>query len=173
MTTLSLSLPRACVGARDPYCGWDLLLKKCTTLEESVRMSQWEQSITKCPVSIAVSFSLIFMYFVVVLPLFFCSCFFFFYPYLENTASLSLHPFSLLLPIWMWYVHLCSSPLNVCPPSSPCGHNKLTLRRAPFTPGTIQRTASIIHLLTGRSLAKQLFHSFEMCTKFGGCIRGW
>lgn len=41
----------ACVGARDPYCGWDLLLKKCTTLEESVRMSQWEQSITKCPVS--------------------------------------------------------------------------------------------------------------------------
>uniref|UniRef100_A0A8C7YYH7 Sema domain-containing protein n=1 Tax=Oryzias sinensis TaxID=183150 RepID=A0A8C7YYH7_9TELE len=39
-----------CVGARDPYCGWDLLLKKCTTLEESVRMSQWEQSITKCPV---------------------------------------------------------------------------------------------------------------------------
>lgn len=43
---------RACVGARDPYCGWDLLLKKCTTLEESVRMSQWEQSISKCPVSI-------------------------------------------------------------------------------------------------------------------------
>jgi len=43
---------RACVGARDPYCGWDLLLKKCTTLEESVRMSQWEQSITKCPVSV-------------------------------------------------------------------------------------------------------------------------
>ncbi|KAF0028165.1 hypothetical protein F2P81_019252 [Scophthalmus maximus] len=40
----------ACVGARDPYCGWDLLLKKCTTLEESVRMSQWEQSITKCPI---------------------------------------------------------------------------------------------------------------------------
>ncbi|CAL8292861.1 unnamed protein product [Lota lota] len=40
----------ACVGARDPYCGWDLVLKKCTTLEESVRMSQWEQSITKCPV---------------------------------------------------------------------------------------------------------------------------
>ena len=39
------------MGARDPYCGWDLLLKKCTTLEESVRMSQWEQSITKCPVS--------------------------------------------------------------------------------------------------------------------------
>lgn len=46
-----LLLRRACVGARDPYCGWDLLLKKCTTLEESVRMSQWEQSITKCPVS--------------------------------------------------------------------------------------------------------------------------
>ncbi|CAB1340882.1 unnamed protein product, partial [Coregonus sp. 'balchen'] len=41
---------RACVGARDPYCGWDLVLRKCTTLEESVSMSQWEQSITKCPV---------------------------------------------------------------------------------------------------------------------------
>ncbi|XP_077591911.1 semaphorin-5A isoform X1 [Stigmatopora nigra] len=40
----------ACVGARDPYCGWDLLLKKCTTLEESARMSEWEQSISKCPV---------------------------------------------------------------------------------------------------------------------------
>ncbi|TRY53901.1 hypothetical protein DNTS_026477 [Danionella cerebrum] len=40
----------ACVGARDPYCGWDLVLKKCTTLEESVSMSQWEQSITRCPV---------------------------------------------------------------------------------------------------------------------------
>ncbi|KAJ3611224.1 hypothetical protein NHX12_021240, partial [Muraenolepis orangiensis] len=38
-------------NSRDPYCGWDLVLKKCTTLEESVRMSQWEQSITKCPVS--------------------------------------------------------------------------------------------------------------------------
>ncbi|KAM9416640.1 semaphorin-5A-like [Salvelinus alpinus] len=38
-----------CVGARDPYCGWDLVLRKCTTLEESVSMSQWEQSITKCP----------------------------------------------------------------------------------------------------------------------------
>lgn len=49
---IMLFLPfRACVGARDPYCGWDLLLKKCTTLEESVRMSQWEQTITKCPVS--------------------------------------------------------------------------------------------------------------------------
>ncbi|KAF7691769.1 semaphorin-5A isoform X1 [Silurus meridionalis] len=40
----------ACVGARDPYCGWDLVLKKCTMLEESVSMSQWEQSITHCPV---------------------------------------------------------------------------------------------------------------------------
>ncbi|KAJ8413448.1 hypothetical protein AAFF_G00094440 [Aldrovandia affinis] len=39
----------ACVGARDPYCGWDLVLKKCTTLEESLSMSQWEQSITECP----------------------------------------------------------------------------------------------------------------------------
>ncbi|KAG5268744.1 hypothetical protein AALO_G00215970 [Alosa alosa] len=40
----------ACIGARDPYCGWDLVLKKCTTLEESLSMSQWEQSITACPV---------------------------------------------------------------------------------------------------------------------------
>ncbi|KAJ8279716.1 hypothetical protein COCON_G00067820 [Conger conger] len=40
---------QACVGARDPYCGWDLVLKKCTTLEESLSMSQWEQSITECP----------------------------------------------------------------------------------------------------------------------------
>ncbi|KAI4891889.1 hypothetical protein NFI96_001941 [Prochilodus magdalenae] len=40
----------ACVGARDPYCGWDLVLKKCTMLEDSVSMSQWEQSITRCPV---------------------------------------------------------------------------------------------------------------------------
>ncbi|MGH0133025.1 UNVERIFIED_CONTAM: hypothetical protein FKN15_035391 [Acipenser sinensis] len=39
----------ACVGARDPYCGWDLVLKKCTTLDESLSMSQWEQSITECP----------------------------------------------------------------------------------------------------------------------------
>ncbi|XP_036374893.1 semaphorin-5A-like isoform X1 [Megalops cyprinoides] len=39
----------ACVGARDPYCGWDLGLKRCTTLEESLSMSQWEQIITECP----------------------------------------------------------------------------------------------------------------------------
>ncbi|KAG9356143.1 hypothetical protein JZ751_000987, partial [Albula glossodonta] len=39
----------ACVGARDPYCGWDLALKRCTTLEESRTISQWEQSITECP----------------------------------------------------------------------------------------------------------------------------
>uniref|UniRef100_W5N7X9 Sema domain-containing protein n=1 Tax=Lepisosteus oculatus TaxID=7918 RepID=W5N7X9_LEPOC len=38
-----------CVGARDPYCGWDLVLKRCTALEESLSMSQWEQSITECP----------------------------------------------------------------------------------------------------------------------------
>ncbi|KAK1174109.1 semaphorin-5A-like isoform X1 [Acipenser oxyrinchus oxyrinchus] len=39
----------ACFRARDPYCGWDLVLKKCTTLDESLSMSQWEQSITECP----------------------------------------------------------------------------------------------------------------------------
>ncbi|XP_072109570.1 semaphorin-5A isoform X1 [Mobula birostris] len=39
----------SCVGARDPYCGWDLVLKKCTTLEESMSMTQWEQNISLCP----------------------------------------------------------------------------------------------------------------------------
>ncbi|XP_053103440.1 semaphorin-5A isoform X1 [Hemicordylus capensis] len=39
----------ACVGSQDPYCGWDLVLKKCTPLEESLSMSQWEQSISECP----------------------------------------------------------------------------------------------------------------------------
>ncbi|KAF7240448.1 Semaphorin-5A [Varanus komodoensis] len=39
----------ACVGSHDPYCGWDLVLKKCTPLEESLSMSQWEQSILACP----------------------------------------------------------------------------------------------------------------------------
>uniref|UniRef100_A0A4W3JJ20 Sema domain-containing protein n=1 Tax=Callorhinchus milii TaxID=7868 RepID=A0A4W3JJ20_CALMI len=39
----------SCVGARDPYCGWDLVLKKCTTLEESMSMTQWEQNISVCP----------------------------------------------------------------------------------------------------------------------------
>ncbi|XP_077165767.1 semaphorin-5A isoform X8 [Paroedura picta] len=38
-----------CVGSQDPYCGWDQVLKKCTPLEESLSMSQWEQSITMCP----------------------------------------------------------------------------------------------------------------------------
>lgn len=49
MISLSCS---SCVGAQDPYCGWDLVLKKCTTLEESMSMSQWEQNISSCPVSI-------------------------------------------------------------------------------------------------------------------------
>ncbi|XP_072431618.1 semaphorin-5A isoform X1 [Chiloscyllium punctatum] len=39
----------SCMGARDPYCGWDLVLKKCTTLEESMSMTQWEQEISLCP----------------------------------------------------------------------------------------------------------------------------
>ncbi|MEE6465587.1 hypothetical protein FKM82_006602, partial [Ascaphus truei] len=38
-----------CIGAQDPYCGWDMVMKKCTTLDESLRMSQWEQSIKTCP----------------------------------------------------------------------------------------------------------------------------
>ncbi|KAB0347658.1 hypothetical protein FD754_012515, partial [Muntiacus muntjak] len=39
----------ACIGAQDPYCGWDVVMKKCTTLEESLSMTQWEQSIASCP----------------------------------------------------------------------------------------------------------------------------
>ncbi|XP_030825622.1 semaphorin-5A [Camarhynchus parvulus] len=39
----------ACIASQDPYCGWDMVMKKCTTLEESLSMSQWEQSITVCP----------------------------------------------------------------------------------------------------------------------------
>ncbi|OXB71124.1 UNVERIFIED_CONTAM: hypothetical protein H355_015265 [Colinus virginianus] len=45
----------ACIGSQDPYCGWDMVMKKCTTLEESLSMSQWEQSITVCPASKFVS----------------------------------------------------------------------------------------------------------------------
>lgn len=40
----------ACIGAQDPYCGWDVVMKKCTSLEESLSMTQWEQSISTCPV---------------------------------------------------------------------------------------------------------------------------
>jgi hypothetical protein len=39
-----------CIGAQDPYCGWDMVMKKCTSLEESLSMTQWEQSISTCPV---------------------------------------------------------------------------------------------------------------------------
>lgn len=41
-----------CIGAQDPYCGWDVVMKKCTSLEESLSMTQWEQSIATCPVSV-------------------------------------------------------------------------------------------------------------------------
>ena len=40
----------ACIGAQDPYCGWDAVMKKCTSLEESLSMTQWDQSIPTCPV---------------------------------------------------------------------------------------------------------------------------
>nr|KAF6442212.1 semaphorin 5A [Rousettus aegyptiacus] len=39
----------ACIGAQDPYCGWDVAMKKCTSLEESLSMTQWEQTISACP----------------------------------------------------------------------------------------------------------------------------
>ncbi|KAB1283607.1 Semaphorin-5B [Camelus dromedarius] len=40
----------ACLGARDPYCGWDGKQQRCSTLEESSNMSLWTQNITACPV---------------------------------------------------------------------------------------------------------------------------
>uniref|UniRef100_A0A5F8HK07 Semaphorin 5B n=1 Tax=Monodelphis domestica TaxID=13616 RepID=A0A5F8HK07_MONDO len=39
-----------CLGARDPYCGWDGKQQRCSTLEDSANMSLWIQNITACPV---------------------------------------------------------------------------------------------------------------------------
>lgn len=48
---LFMCVCRDCLGARDPYCGWDRKQKRCSTIEDSSNMSQWSQNITKCPVS--------------------------------------------------------------------------------------------------------------------------
>ena len=48
----------ACIGAQDPYCGWDVVMKKCTSLEESLSMTQWEQTLASCPVSVRILSSL-------------------------------------------------------------------------------------------------------------------
>ncbi|XP_027863128.1 semaphorin-5B-like [Xiphophorus couchianus] len=46
----SYQTERSCLEARDPYCGWDLEQKLCTTIEGSSNMNHWIQNITECPV---------------------------------------------------------------------------------------------------------------------------
>lgn len=117
------------MGARDPYCGWDLLLKKCTTLEESVRMSQWEQSISKCPVSITEPLPNLY----IVVHCSSLSCYYSHFPLcpcfqtlnlVENTIILTLPPCSLYSPYeFNTDIHLCFSPPKACSVFSPYTHN--------------------------------------------------
>ncbi|XP_038646008.1 semaphorin-5B isoform X1 [Scyliorhinus canicula] len=46
----SYKTEQSCLGVRDPYCGWDLRKRRCTTIEDSSNMSLWSQNITECPV---------------------------------------------------------------------------------------------------------------------------
>lgn len=114
------------MGARDPYCGWDLLLKKCTTLEDSVRMSQWEQSITKCPVRIpSLYIYIIVLHFLsLYLLFFFLSLCLQTLKLVENRTILAQPPCLPCSPYeFNTYIHLCSSPLRPCSVFSLYTHN--------------------------------------------------
>lgn len=192
-----LSLSRACVGARDPYCGWDLLLKKCTTLEESVRMSQWEQSITKCPVSFIEMFPDLYITHCAALA-------FFSVPTLklkirvENIIIITQPLRTLFSPHeFNTHIHLCSYPLKTtaCSVFSPCTHslqatapnarlrnislpkkgilglNNLTIRER-LVPREWSRALPQSFISDCLFISKTARPFISTCTKFGSSIRG-